>query len=747
MIPVRRFLPALGALLLLPAALAQTATPPVLDRKEEVVELSPFVVKADGTETYVASESVTGSRVATPIKDLPFTVNVITSEFLNDFDFFDLADNMAYTSSLSDLDTQGNYNLRGFGATFQLRNGFYRLGLVDRVNVDRVEVIKGPNAALYGQTSPAGLVNIISKRPRQTDSQRLSVTVGENRLHRGEVNVTGPVGTVGGVKLSHLFSASAMNREFDVPYATLKQRTISEAVLAQINARSSLLVEFEYSSRESTAAVNTVPWVVTRVGTSNTYLYTPEIAPQFKNFNQSGPNGEQNRDLATLTATYELKLNQVWSTRVSAYGYDRHALNFNTSAGDQYYPVDNTIRSRNPLLSNLDEKGGALQADLLAHYWTRNRTLEHKTLLTFDWAVNQRARLETKPLTSLFPTGTTVNVLTPDYSVPDRALWNIITRDDHTRWDVMGVYLRQQTAMFSGRLLAFGGMRYDAVEFDLNFGDQFNVGGSRPGSLNNAGTRDRFTDSAVSPSLGFNFKLTPTLAVYANYSRSFFPNAQSSRLGSPQLPNEEAEGYDAGIKASFLADRLVFTLGGYDIVRNGVRATVVEGGTTVDVAAGQQKARGVEFDFTWKVTDDLTLLGGYGYTDAYISANGRDTDSVGRRPSRVPQDNGGIALKYKLPGVLDKFTLTTGLKYLGESNPNSLATVSGGNPDLARRNTLTPAYTTVDAGLSFRWRNEGSRIHQGLRLSVRNLLDKDYLALGNTAASGREFYLAYTISH
>jgi outer membrane receptor protein involved in Fe transport len=749
MIFSRRPLAALGALcLILPSVVsAQTAEKPDEKKKEEVVELSPFVVTSGGPDGYMASESVTGSRVATPIKDLPFAINVVTSEFLNDFDFFDLSENMAYTSSLSGLDTQGNYNLRGFGATFQLRNGFYRLGLVDRVNVDRVEIIKGPNAAIYGQTSPAGIVNIITKRPKSTPSERLSLTAGDNNFYRGELNVTGPVGTLGGAKISHLFSASGMNRDYDAQYANLHQRAFSEAVLAKFSDRSSLLVEYEYSERKSIAAVTATPWVVTRVGTSNTYLYTPEIATQFKNFNQSGPNGREDRDLSTLTATYELRINPIWSTRVSAYSYDRHALNFDSSSGDQFYPVDNVIRSRNPVLSHLDENGGAIQADLLAHYRTNHNRLEHKTLITFDWSVNKRARLETKPLTSQFPNGTIVNVSTPNYDVPDLSLWKIITRNDHTQWDVKGVYLRQQTALFKGRLLAFGGVRYDQVDFDLDFGNQYNVGGSSPGSLNNAGTKDKFTDHAVSPSIGLNFKLTPSLALYSNYSRSFFPNAQSSRLGSPQLPNERAMGYDAGIKASYFDDKLVFTLGGFDIVRDGVRASVIESGSAVDVAAGQQKATGVEFDFTWRVKGSLTLLGGYGYTDAYISANGRDTDSVGRRPNRVPRDNGGLALKYSLPGMFKGFAFNAGLKYIGKSYPNSLATVAGGTPDLARRNTVTPSYETIDAGLSYRWKLRGGSFGQSVRVSVKNLLDRDYLSIGNSAAEGRKFFFAYTVTH
>src|SRR5205085_1858122 len=147
-------------------ALAQTVKPTTARaaRLDEAVALSEFTVSENTDDSYVASESITGTRVRTPIKDLTFTVNVVTSEFLQDFAYFEIND-LGYTSSVNNFDNGGgNVNIRGYGATSLLRNGFLRLGLVDRVNVDRIEVIKGPSAAIYGMTTPAGMVNIITRR-------------------------------------------------------------------------------------------------------------------------------------------------------------------------------------------------------------------------------------------------------------------------------------------------------------------------------------------------------------------------------------------------------------------------------------------------------------------------------------------------------------------------------------------------------------------------------------------------------
>ncbi len=79
---------------------------------DETVQLSEFTVSERALDGYRASESVTGTRVATLIKDLPFSVSVITSEFMHDFDFFDLGSDLAYTASLTAVDTPGNSGTR-----------------------------------------------------------------------------------------------------------------------------------------------------------------------------------------------------------------------------------------------------------------------------------------------------------------------------------------------------------------------------------------------------------------------------------------------------------------------------------------------------------------------------------------------------------------------------------------------------------------------------------------------------------
>src|ERR1043166_6646357 len=167
---------AFAVLLLSTGLQAQAPAPnPAPKKDEEVVTLSEFSVKAESDRGYIASETMTGSRVRTPIIDLPYTVNVLTSEFFEDLAMFELADNITQIGSFTSLDIGGGFVLRGFSATSQLRDGFYRLGRYGGSNIDRLEVIKGSNAAIYGRTSPGGMVNFISKAPKTKESQKLTL--------------------------------------------------------------------------------------------------------------------------------------------------------------------------------------------------------------------------------------------------------------------------------------------------------------------------------------------------------------------------------------------------------------------------------------------------------------------------------------------------------------------------------------------------------------------------------------------
>ena len=719
-----------ASLALRPAAFSQAA------KTGETVLLSEFTVKENSDRGYIASEAITGTRVATPIKDLPFSVSVITSEFMQDFDFFDIAGDMAYTANLNGVDTQGNSNLRGYGATFSLRNGFYRLGLNDRVNTDRIEVIKGPNAAIYGSTSPAGLVNFVSKKPRfDTWSERLTLTAGSLDLMRGELSVNTPLGSLGGVKFAQLFSAEGANTGSATDFAGNRNRLLSESITAKFRDGSTLNFEIEWSKRRATPATSTVPFEYN----STTRVYSSIQRKDLAHFSQGGPDSVANREVTAAYLTYDKRYNQVWSTHAGAFAYGRHAFNFNNGSNDQLDPRTGRFGRGNVIVDPLNEDGGGVQIDTLADYTAFGGEMQNKTLLTIDYAQNWRYRQQASPNTRVWPING-VLLANLDYALPPRSAFNIVTRRDKTRWDVKGFLLRQQSSFFDGRLLAFASLRRDIVTYNFTFGDQFNRAG---GALATRGAVSHYTDTAWSPNGGLNFKATSNLSVYASRSRSFSPQGQVARLGDPHLDNETSAGWDYGIKAAYLNQTLVFTLGGFYIDRDGVKTTQRDPitGLNETVSAGKQLTRGVEFEASWRASENLTLTGSYGHVNARILYNGNAVTDVGRRPAGVPVDQGSVAWKYSfVRGMLKGLAWNAGVTYSGVAYPNSTAAVTD-----ARRYVNAPSYYLINSGLTYTWSAGANRTKQSLRLSAKNLLDRDYADQRGNLGVSRGVFVAYTL--
>lgn len=169
--------PVLCAALLASASqgFAQTApVAPVSEEAVETVKLPTFSVSTERDYGYRASNSIAGSRTNTPIKDLPVNIQVFTKDLMDDLGLMTQVDLEAYNGSLVNGGSDRNSNnaiqqaynaflFRGFQQNWGLRDGLREYDPVDLQGIARVEVVKGPVAALYGLTYPGGVMQNITK--------------------------------------------------------------------------------------------------------------------------------------------------------------------------------------------------------------------------------------------------------------------------------------------------------------------------------------------------------------------------------------------------------------------------------------------------------------------------------------------------------------------------------------------------------------------------------------------------------
>jgi len=191
--------------------------------EDEAFVLSPFTVSTSADKGYRATNSISGTRLDTPIRELPMPIEVITESFLKDTGASDLRQSLRYSSGIilqSQNDqganafygaggvhnpegatankTQSTFKIRGYITDVVLRDGYRRQSATDSVNIGRIEVIRGPAALLYGIGNFGGIVNYLPKTPNLDAAEsQVGVAYGTHEFKRAWVDTTAPIGASG----------------------------------------------------------------------------------------------------------------------------------------------------------------------------------------------------------------------------------------------------------------------------------------------------------------------------------------------------------------------------------------------------------------------------------------------------------------------------------------------------------------------------------------------------------------------
>jgi outer membrane receptor protein involved in Fe transport len=400
------------------------------------------------------------------------------------------------------------------------------------------------------------------------------------------------------------------------------------------------------------------------------------------------------------------------------------------------------------------EDGGALQADLLAQWNTGS--IQHKTLATFDynvyyrydpnWAIAGDQLTYWNSIRTVTVSPDLTSVTSPIQYLNDPWTFNnphVLGRKNKNRTTVVGTLVRHQATALDGKLIASFGARFDQVKYNLR-------------DLR-AGQQSKFDFTEITPNAGLNYKLTPNLSAFVNYSEGFFPNQQfiTASSISPDYESEHAQGYDYGFKGSYFEDRLNFTLNGFRIRRQNVVVQELDTATGVLVnrPEGNHLVQGFEIELNWRVTDDFTVGGSYGYLDSKITDFGTRTESIGRSPARISPGNGGAYVKYEFSrGALKGLSANLGVTYLAStpvSAPDAGDTYSSTGVFLRSTNEWAqkvPSVTVANIGVRYRFKPNGSKLTHTVGVNVNNLLDKFYLQPNRQVGDRRSIFGNYTLN-
>jgi iron complex outermembrane recepter protein len=746
----------------------------------DVFELNPFEVSASSVEGYFASESTTGTRIATNIQELPFVVNVVTAEFFEDFQAYDLAEQFAYTTSFVADGEGAQYYLRGFRASFQLRNGFARAGLFSKVTTDRAEVIKGPLAAIYGRTQPGGVINYVTLRPSADVRQIVRASVGTNDHKRFALSSTGPLGSG---KLLYRFDTSYRYEAIPQggPRQPFREETvISGVVQYQISAASRLTLEVDHTARTD-ARPSRVPILYQDLSDAERRAGGKRHIGLAYGIEKLGLNNlpatEVNRRVDAINLMFEHRFNPTWSLRIAGDFADRwyedlemYAFVDRLQVRNRIGLPNNLLIAREPRYWIQDEIYGSGAIDLLANFWTRQ--IEHKLLFTTDYYHfrNKTTDIRLTDNSNQFHNERNMNVDSPRFLFtpvsadpnaldPTRSSTNPGPFRQHSintrKLTTAAAFASWRTASMGGRLITLAGVRREWTSYNRFY--EVEPADAVLGSASrNVPTYNTY---ATTMQAGVTYKLTPQHFLFVGYSESYDPN-RAIDLDSQPLPNEQGTGIDVGVKSALFDGKWNMTFTVFSIDRKNVQYEIdqyfpdLDRFRTAFAAAGLVKSEGFEVDFNLRLLDRdrLNIFGGYGYNDTEVRDAGRDRDLEGRRWQRVPLHMLRLGARYSFRDTaLHGLVVTAGMRYqsdavyengVAESLTGDVPGQRSGND--GRREIIEPSETLFDLGASYAWRGKGA-IRHTVQLNVKNLLDFDTPTNGGRPQEARRIIFQYRI--
>lgn len=721
----------------------KTATTPATTDDTTLV-LSPFVVNSSKDQGYRASNSISGSRFDTPIKDLPFALNAFTNEFIQDQHASGLYDIVKYSPGVTFVgggfdDGNSHFSIRGFDSGSQpLRNGFTGPQVVDPSLVERVEVMKGPSSFLYGQLSPGGIVNVITKRPLNYNQNTLTLSAGSYDYYTANLDSTGPVPGVKGLTYRLGLTTGQDSHYYDAYDAN--RWAFGSSLAWQINKTGQLVFSYEKLDKKEGPLLNPLPTTYdSRLPAGQQYGLFYAGLP--RTFNLSSNANYRRSKSDNWVAEYNQGLGEHWNARAVVASSSRDIEYYNNARFIVGYGVFTTTAiPATSTLPAIQPENALMRRPNKGHYWGDTHSYNFEAIGKYQLGIvsakillgaqsddqnsdNQKFRAASADYPRAWdlsnPATWNRNETVPN--MPTISYWH----DDVT---INSYWTGLTLGFFDDRLLALSGFRHTSTKTVST-------------NMLTAEEMPAYISSANTPQAGLLYKLTPEVSAYVAYSKSFVPNsadlydADENYIGPAKDPI--GEGYDVGLKAAYLDGKLSGTISAYQIRNNNLIQSIAAFNSAGELAfktvqTGMTQSRGVEFDVVISPIPNWQTYLAYSHQNAIYYKNPEDTSLEGVPLLGSVRDMGSVWSKYRfISGALKHAYVAGGMTWQGFQKATDQ------NHSLYFR-----PYSLFDLTLGYTTKVYGRDTE--LSLSVKNLTDKDYTPSINTRGDPRMVILTVT---
>jgi iron complex outermembrane recepter protein len=650
------------------------------------ITLAPTIVSesiAVRAETYQEKTTAIGTKTDTPLLELPQAIGVVNRQLMQDQRAISLDDALKNVAGV----TPGGYyrgvdfyRIRGFDASLTTYLDGLRgeNGLSEELfGIERVEVLKGPNSALYGQAVLGGLVNLQSKRPRRETFGEVQLSGGSFNSYEAAVDVNSSLNKsntlYGRLNLLYRPQKSFVNfaksqRWYATPALTWEMGPATTVTLLSKFQRDRIYYGFPLPAK-GTVLPNLNGELPIELNTGE---------PSFSNHVQG----------MTKQVGYQFthRFNEVFSLhqnmRLSWYSVQRDALLYPGYLGD-----DERTLYRSP--SNYRGKDNNFRVDTPLEATFSTGPVRHTALIGIDYYRYPNKRLlqtiDRSDPAAYLP----LDLYRPVYGVarlPALLPWTEIRNKTQS----VGIYLQDQVKPTERLTLILSG------RFDL------------ASTLNNE-TEPSNKDTAFSPRAGVSYQFVPGAALYASYSESFRTQTGVIYDGTERgafVDPETGRQWETGIKTSLLDGRATATLALFHLARRNV-ATTNPANPGFALVTGEQRSQGVELETALQLLSGWNLIAAYAYIDSKVTED--NVIPLGTRTQNVPRNSYNLWTRYEFQrGWARGFGLGAGGRYYSSQ--------VGDMTDTFR----IPGHGLMDAAVFYRH----GRFR--LQLNVNNLLNKRY---------------------
>ena len=664
----------------------------------EAAEVQDPIVVVGQRDEYGVKSTSTATKTNTDIKDIPQALTVISESQIEDQQLRSIADVLYFVPGATPGTGESNRDqitLRGNSTTAD----FFVDGIRDDVqyfrdfyNVDRIEVLKGPNAMIFGRGGGGGIVNRVTKRS-SLGTHRQLMAAGDSF---GGVRFTGdvdqPLGNGVGLRINGMYeNGDSFRRHVD-----LERYAINPTVGIQAGPDTRIDLAYEYLHDRRTTDRGVPSDNRDGGGTIDNPIKPLDGFDKIFFGDPDESYARADVHVATFAIEHRFAEGLTLRNRTRYGDYDKFYQNIfpnGLSAPNQANPTEvGTQVAMGAYNSRNDRRNLFSQTDLI--WENRLGGIDQTLLLGFELG-GQKSRNFRQ--TGSFALGDNRFPLTDPTIDADVSYANVGSdADNRTKATVAAIYVQDQIRL-SPMFEIVAGLRFDSFKLEVD-------------DFHGAGGEFSRRDELWSPRLGLIVKPTPNLSLYASYSRSYLPQSGDQfsglALNTETLKPERFDNYELGAKWEPI-EGLLATAAIYRLDRTNTRLTDPANPAQF-ILTGEQRSKGIELGLERSISDNWQVSAGYAWQKAEVTerTSACNPEVAPCRVPLVPRHSFSLWSRYDFTTQLG-----AGLGVIARSK--SYASIG---------NTVKlPGYARVDAALFYKLTDQIEA-----QVNVENLLGADY---------------------